>query len=320
VEAYWLGSGLLGRVTPSLMGESLDTRFRTRLRNDGWRWLSDKPNKGALPMHAFHVLDIFPKVGLIRSGSTDNVLGVMDSCRIRWGRVLERDGDFLVVSTVPLTMAGGKLELGPARVERIRGWQDGAGFVGDTCPGDVVAIHWDWACETLDARRLKSLQKWTRHELAIANQNDLIRRRRRMPFVEELEGLTAVSWGANRIDLFWVGADQSLMHRWFDGSTWSADESLGGRLASRPAVTVWAENQMEVFAILPDGQLWDRYWDGIAWHAWESLGGELSGDPAVSSWGPDRLDVFASGRDGRLWHRWWNGSEWVPWQFKEAAG
>jgi len=170
VEAYWLGSGLLGRVTPSLMGESLDTRFRTRLRNDGWRWLSDKPNKGALPMHAFHVLDIFPKVGLIRSGSTDNVLGVMDSCRIRWGRVLQRDGDFLVVSAVPLTMAGGKLELGPARVERIRGWQYGAGFVGDTCPGDVVAIHWDWACETLDPRRLSALQKWTRHELAIANQ------------------------------------------------------------------------------------------------------------------------------------------------------
>ena len=170
VEAYWLGSGLLSRVTPSLMGESLDTRFRTRLRNDGWRWLSDKPNKGALPMHAFHVLDIFPRVGLIRSGSTDNVLGVMDSCRIRWGRVLQRDGDFLVVSAVPLTMAGGKLELGPARLERIRGWQDGAGFVGDTCAGDVVAIHWDWACETLDPRRLSALQKWMRHELAIANQ------------------------------------------------------------------------------------------------------------------------------------------------------
>ena len=45
-------------------------------------------------MHAFHVLDVFPRVGLMRSGAIDNVLTVMDSCRIRWGRVLERDGDF----------------------------------------------------------------------------------------------------------------------------------------------------------------------------------------------------------------------------------
>ena len=77
-----------------------------------------------------------------------------------------------------------------------------------------------------------------------------------------MEGLIAVSWGRDRIDLFWVGADRALMHRWWDGASWSADESLGGELASAPAVTSWAENEMEVFAIFPDGQLWDRYWDG----------------------------------------------------------
>ena len=170
VEAYWLGSPLLERVTPRLLGDSLDERFRRRLARDGWRWMSDKPNKGALPMHAFHVLDVFPRLGLIRTGSTDNALAVMDSCRIRWGRVLERDGDFLVVSVVPLAMSGGKLELAPPRVERIRGWQDGDGFVGsDLGVGDVVSIHWDWACEWLNAHRLAQLQRWTKRELAIAN-------------------------------------------------------------------------------------------------------------------------------------------------------
>src|SRR5207248_10421429 len=44
-----------------------------------------------------------------------------------------------------------------------------------------------------------------------------------------------------------------------------APESLGGLLASSPAVTTWAEGQMEVFAIMDDGELWDRYWDGSAW-------------------------------------------------------
>ena len=170
VEAYWLGNELLAQVKPGMLGSSLDVRFRRRLRRDGWRWLADKPAAGALPMHAFHVLDVFPRLGLLRSGAADNVLGVIDSCRIRWGRVLERDGDWLVVSAVPLALVEGKLRLGPPRVEKIRGWQDGTGFLNGVASGDTVSIHWDWACDMLDARRLRLLQGWTTHELAIANR------------------------------------------------------------------------------------------------------------------------------------------------------
>jgi len=169
VEAYWLGNALLNKVSPALMGDSLEVRFRRRLPNDGWRWLAAKPNDGALPLHAFHVLDVFPRVGLMRSGATDNALKVMDACRIRWGRVIERDGDELLVSAVPLEMRDGKLALGAARVERIRGWQDGNGFIDGVAAGDVVSIHWDWACDKLDARRLSALRGWTERELAIAN-------------------------------------------------------------------------------------------------------------------------------------------------------
>ena len=134
-----------------------------------------------------------------------------------------------------------------------------------------------------------------------------------------LDGLAATSWGRDRLDLFWVGADGALWHRAWDGSAWSADESLGGSPVSAPAVTAWAVGEMEVFAVFPDGQLWNRYWDHTYWHDWESLGGELAGQPAASSWGPDRLDVFAPGRDGGLWHRWWDGQKWVPWQREDAS-
>ena len=82
----------------------------------------------------------------------------------------------------------------------------------------------------------------------------------------------AVSWGEGRIDLFWRDDDDVLWHRPFDTSAWGAAESLGGSLASGPAVTAWAPDQMEVFAVFPDGALWNRYWDGDSWHAWESLG------------------------------------------------
>jgi hypothetical protein len=170
VEAYWLGNGLLGRVRPRAFGESLEMRFKPRLRDDGWRWLGSKPELGAVPNHAFHVLDVFPRVGMLRTGEVERALEVMDSCRVRWGRVLERDGDSLVVSAVPLVMIDGRLRLGPARVENVRGWVDGQGFVEDVLPGDVVSIHWDWACERLDARRLASLRDVTAAELRLANQ------------------------------------------------------------------------------------------------------------------------------------------------------
>lgn len=170
VEAYWLGGGLLANVRARAFGESLDTRFRARLRGDGWRWLGSKPEAGAVPNHAFHVLDVFPRLGFMRTGEMDRVVEVMDSCRIRWGRVLERDGDSLVVSAVPLEMVDGKLRLGPPRAQQIRGWVDGTGFVEDAAPGDVVSIHWDWACERLDAERLAALRTATERELRLANQ------------------------------------------------------------------------------------------------------------------------------------------------------
>ena len=91
-------------------------------------------------------------------------------------------------------------------------------------------------------------------------------------------GTAAVSWGPDRIDLFWADFDGALLHQAFRDGAWAEAESLGGTLASAPAVTAWAPDRMEVFAVFGDGELWDRYWDGSAWHPWESLGGEL--DPA----------------------------------------
>ena len=169
VEAYWLGNSLLTTVGPQRLGASLASRFRPRLRPEGWTWLAGKPDAGAVPVHAFHVLDVFPRIGLLRSGSVDRALEVMDSCCIRWGRVLERDGEWLVVSVVPLVMADGQLELGVARPERIQAWRDGAGFVDGVQPGDLISIHWSWACDRLSARQLDGLVTWTRREVGIAN-------------------------------------------------------------------------------------------------------------------------------------------------------
>jgi hypothetical protein len=170
VDAYWLGSPLLDRVTPQLFGDSLRLRFRPRLRSSTWRWLEGAAPVGGKPVHAFHVLDVFPKVGLMRGEHADRVVETMDACRVRWGRVVEVVGDQLVVNVVPLRLVAGRLELGPAQVGRVTAWRSGAGFIGSVAAGDVVSVHWDWACDILVPEALQRLVAWTRSQLAVANQ------------------------------------------------------------------------------------------------------------------------------------------------------
>lgn len=170
VEAYWLGNELLEAVPVAALGRSLEVRFRPRVRADAWRWLATKPPAGARPVHAFHVLDVFPVVGLLRGGRIDDVLATIDACRIRWGRVRDRLDGHLLVEVVPLELVAGKLRFGRPRPEPVLGWEDGLGFVDDAQPGDVVAVHWNWACERLDEPRLRQLVSWTRRHLTLANE------------------------------------------------------------------------------------------------------------------------------------------------------
>jgi hypothetical protein len=169
VSAYWLGTPL-----PAVGGggfeASLRDRFRTRTAPREWSWLAGKPAAGAVPVHAFHVLDVLPRAGLLRGGPVDDVLRVMDACRIRWGRVTAIDDEQLHVDAVPLELVDGQLRLGERRPEIIRRSLDGRGFAAAVQPGDWVSIHWDWACDRLDPAALASLARSTRRQLAISNQ------------------------------------------------------------------------------------------------------------------------------------------------------
>lgn len=55
-------------------------------------------------------------------------------------------------------------------------------------------------------------------------------------------GPAVSSWGGNRLDVFALGMDNALWHKWFTGS-WSDWESLGGQLTSGPA-----GSRIDVFA------------------------------------------------------------------------
>jgi hypothetical protein len=125
---------------------------------------------------------------------------------------------------------------------------------------------------------------------------------------------TPVAWGPDRLDVFVVGTDTALYHRWWDGAQWGGWEPLGGILQSPPAPVAWGPNRLDVFARGTDSGLWHRWWDGARWGGWEPLGGILTSPPTAVSWAPNRLDVFARGTDSALWHRWWDGSQWGGWE------
>jgi hypothetical protein len=170
VEAYWLGSDLLWRISPRTVEDDLRRRFRPRLPREAWRWLGAKPLAGGRPVHAFHVLEVIPRAGLLRGGRIDDLLAVVDACRIRWGRVLAVEGTTAVVSVVPLEFVGGRLVFGPPRPERFRlGWE-GLSVLHPLAAGAVVSVHWDWVCDRLDGEHLGNLIAWTRRQLALANE------------------------------------------------------------------------------------------------------------------------------------------------------
>jgi hypothetical protein len=37
-------------------------------------------------------------------------------------------------------------------------------------PGDVVSLHWGWACDRLTPRQRANLVAWTEFELGVANR------------------------------------------------------------------------------------------------------------------------------------------------------
>jgi len=71
---------------------------------------------------------------------------------------------------VPQLIREGKLALGEPQTERVTRLVEGKGFATDARPGDVVSVHWGWACEVLDERQRRALERYTQHHIRLANE------------------------------------------------------------------------------------------------------------------------------------------------------
>jgi hypothetical protein len=170
VEAYWIGNEYLEHVEQGMFYESLGDRFKARMDARTFGWLTAKIGLGARPHHNFHVFDVYSRAGLMHDAHAAMALETMDSCRISWGRVRSVDGAELVVERPRLALVQGKLALAPPEPVRILRQIDGLGFAEAVVPGDVVSIHWSWACDVLTASALRRLRSATDQYLRLANE------------------------------------------------------------------------------------------------------------------------------------------------------
>ncbi len=169
VEAYWIGSDLLEATNPGDFQIDLTGRFRGRTTRREWPWLAAKPAAGALPHHSFHVLEVFPRVGLIRGGAAAAIVPTMNQCLVRPAEVVAVEPGGLLVRARGLELEDGRLRLGEPRLEQCLRESDGLAGLSQAAPGDTVAIHWGWACDRLDPRRRRNLERATDRSLAQAN-------------------------------------------------------------------------------------------------------------------------------------------------------
>jgi hypothetical protein len=168
VEAYWVGSPRLDLVGTPAVGDSMEERFRY-MTGARFGSLTEGVIAGGVPHHSFAVLCIYPYTGLLTDGrKAAHALTVLDRCRVRWGRVLEVQGDQVVVRSRPLTWDGDVLALGEPSTEAAVQSVDGVGMVA-VAPGDWVSLHWEWVCDRLTEDQVARLRRYTERHLGIVN-------------------------------------------------------------------------------------------------------------------------------------------------------
>ena len=166
-RAYWTGNDLTTDIDPLECGRRLLTRFAGTARHY-WSHLDDSLLAEFTPTHIFHVLGVYPWTRLLAPARPEP-LQVLDSCRIRVGEVAAVSTTHLDVIVDSLDYRAGLLELRAPQLERV-GWRTPEGtFVDDPQVGDMVAVHWDFACDRLAADEATTLLELTRRQLQRTN-------------------------------------------------------------------------------------------------------------------------------------------------------
>jgi len=169
VESYWLGGGVNATISSRAFGEALLEVIAPQAGHY-WTHLTPELLDEAAGDHCFHVFGVYPWSRLLGKGMDEQPMHVLDSCRIRWGTVLSREGDEISVSSRRLSWDGVRLGLAESSVERVRVSVGGLSFLPDVAVGDQVALHWDWLSDRLTADQVEALEASTLRQLEATNR------------------------------------------------------------------------------------------------------------------------------------------------------
>lgn len=164
VEAYWLGNSLLHKTRTFDFLQHIEEKVRLEKSDRGA--VKEKIAHGALPNHAFHVLNIYKRTGHL---DIPHSIQTMDACIINSGRIVEINPTKIVVETRPLQLHQGLLEFGSPIRRKLRPQGEKDILVSSLSVGDSISYHWGYICEKLSIRQVTNLYAYTSLALKFAN-------------------------------------------------------------------------------------------------------------------------------------------------------
>lgn len=128
-------------------------------------------------------------------------------------------------------------------------------------------------------------------------------------------GMGVASWGTGRLDLFYRGAGNALMHDYYGGGAWGGTDNLGGSLGSDPDAVSWGSGRIDMVYTGTDHVVY-HMWYGGAFGGPQAIPGGAVGDsaPAIAAWAPGRLDAFVKAANGNLLHAYNANGVWSSWE------
>ena len=127
----------------------------------------------AIPHPSFYVMSTYAMSGAADGPNLDNsreakVGKLVDNCRVSWGEVRRVKKNELEVEYRPVTVEAGRLKLANPRSKAVRYNADVRPFAS-VKEGDVVSLHWDYACDILAPRQSRNIARYTDWDLRLVN-------------------------------------------------------------------------------------------------------------------------------------------------------
>ncbi|MGP8124775.1 MAG: DUF6390 family protein [Nitrososphaerales archaeon] len=172
-EAYWIGNSLLDRV-PVPDFHSFSHRELIGRDEKEVKRVFKTVGTAARPHHTFYVMNTYASSSVSDGPSLSNanvkkIAQMIDSCRVSWGEVKGVGTKTLQVEYRPMVLEDDRLALSKPKLKKVSYNREVTPF-GAVKKGDIVSLHWDYACEVLNRRQLFNIRKYTDFDIEAANK------------------------------------------------------------------------------------------------------------------------------------------------------